>query len=75
MSTLRMKCFWGPYICIFASVCISHFDVWSFIVSKMGGRGNKLLVNFLRHIIIVFALFSLQAAFKPGLIKELENLR
>ncbi len=35
VSTLRMKCFWSPYICIFASLAISQPDIWTFLTSKV----------------------------------------
>ena len=34
-STLRMKCFWSPYICILASAAISDPSIWSAIVAKV----------------------------------------
>ena len=34
-STLRMKCFWSPYICVLASAALSDPSVWSAIVAKV----------------------------------------
>ena len=78
MSTLRMKCFWGPYICVFAGAGLAHFDLWNFLVTKLGGRGSSsknLLVNFIRHIVLIFVIGSLYTTHKPRIDKELENLR
>ena len=35
VSTLRMKCFWSPYICIFASLAVSYSDFWTFLIYKV----------------------------------------
>ena len=34
-STLRMKCFWSPYICLLASAALSDPSIWSAIVAKV----------------------------------------
>ena len=34
-STLRMKCFWSPYICVLASAALADPSVWSAIVAKV----------------------------------------
>ena len=78
MSTLRMKCFWGPYICVVAGAGLAHSDLWHLLVTKLGGRGSSsknLLVNFVRHIVLIFAIASLYSTQKPKIDKELENLR
>ena len=41
MTTLRMKCFWGPYICIFAAVMVAHKDIWTAIAKKLGSSNNE----------------------------------
>jgi hypothetical protein len=53
VSTLRMKCFWSPYICIFASLAISHPDIWTFLTSKV--NSSKMKVHNIR-----LRLFHLQ---------------
>ncbi|XP_059083191.1 probable C-mannosyltransferase DPY19L3 [Tigriopus californicus] len=76
MTTLRMKCFWGPYICIFASVMVCHPGLWSFVVSKLGGgRGNWKLTNLLRHIILASCIFALYSSYKGRIHEELEDLK
>lgn len=74
MSTMRMICFWGPYLCILAATGICHFGFWNAIVSKLGGKDNTLLVNFIRHIILIFAIAILFISFKQNIYDELEEL-
>ena len=72
-STLRMKCFWSPYICIMAAVAVGHFDFWNKLSiafptgeenPKKYKNGDRLLVNFLRHVVIVSVIVSLFLANK-----------
>ncbi len=80
VSTLRMKCFWGPYICVFAGAALAHYDLWNLVVSKLGGAGaatsdRRLLVNFVRHLVLFAALGTMYAASSAEVYSELENLR
>lgn len=86
MTTLRMKCFWGPYICIFAAVMVADKDIWTLVANTLSSSGNNKqgnrdkqenwkLVLFMRHIMIVLVMTVLYNSFKDGMVKELENLR
>ena len=78
MTTLRMKCFWGPYICMFAGVIVANKDIWNLVAAKLngsdGGNNNKF-VNFMRHASMVFVMVVVYSLYKDGIYKELENLR
>ena len=76
-STLRMKCLWAPYVCVFAGAALAHFDLWHLAVLKLGGRSSspadrRLLVNFVRHLLLLAALGWLYAANNEG-IREVSN--
>lgn len=75
LTTRRMKCFWSPYICIFASVFVAHSDIWNFVTSKLGGKGNRLMVNFIRHIVLFFIILILYTSYKEQISHELSILR
>ena len=77
MTTLRMKCFWGPYICVFASYLVLHKNFWEGIAAKLTANGEKSvgLANFLRHLVVIFAILSLFNANKGAVHEELEDLR
>ena len=77
MTTLRMKCFWGPYICVFASVLILHREFWQFVAAKLTANRERSngLANFLRHLIVAFAILSLFNANKSKVYEELDDLR
>jgi len=74
-STLRMKCFWSPYICILASAAISDPSIWSAIVAKVSGAPNRRVMNFTRHLILLFVILLLASHQKPIIDKEMEDLR
>ena len=76
-TTLRMKCFWGPYICVFASYLVLHKNFWEGIAAKMTTNGVKSvgLANFLRHLVVIFAILTLFNANKSAVYEELEDLR
>ena len=87
-STLRMKCFWSPYICLLASAALSDPSIWSAIVAKVsvffpsGGRAsehlqvsgspNRRVMNFTRHLILLFVILLLASHQKPIIDKEME---
>ena len=88
-STLRMKCFWSPYICILASAAISDPSIWSAIVAKVNsffsgvgkintffvqvsGAPNRRVMNFTRHLILLFVILLLASHQKPIIDKEME---
>ncbi len=50
VSTLRMKCFWSPYICIFASLAVSHPDIWTFLTSKVNSCKMMFLFKKVHNI-------------------------
>ena len=85
LATLRMKCFWGPYICIFAAVTAADKNIWLAIANKLnsnqgksavgGEKDNWKMVLFMRHIMMIFIMIILYNSFKDGIYKELENLR
>eukprot|EP00095_Tigriopus_kingsejongensis_P006794 maker-scaffold608_size125128-snap-gene-0.17 protein:Tk06794 transcript:maker-scaffold608_size125128-snap-gene-0.17-mRNA-1 annotation:"hypothetical protein LOTGIDRAFT_107140" len=76
MTTLRMKCFWGPYICVFGAIMVGHPDIWNFVVSKLGGgRGNWKLTNLLRHVVLLSCIFALYSSYKKPVYEELGYLK
>jgi len=74
-STLRMKCFWSPYICVLASAALADPSVWSAIVAKVSGGPNRRVMNFTRHLILLFVILLLASHQKPIIDKEMEDLR
>jgi hypothetical protein len=75
MTTLRMKCFWGPYICILASVAVAHKSMWEGIAAKLTNQKSVGLANFLRHLVIGFVILTLFNSCKKTVYEELEDLR
>jgi len=78
MSTLRMKCFWSPYVCVLASVCISDHHFWSLLLSKVpAGTGSKkrLIQSIIRHLVLILVILYLGNAQKPKIDAELGDLR
>ena len=87
-STLRMKCFWSPYICLLASAALSDPSIWSAIVAKVNffphlvafqpmllqvsGGPNRRVMNFTRHLILLFVILLLASHQKPIIDKEME---
>jgi len=74
ISTLRMKCFWGPYICAFAGAAPAHRDLWKSLLSKFG-RPTRALVEFVRHLVLLGAIAALYASNKRAINEELDDLR
>lgn len=75
MSTLRMKCFWSPYICVLASVGISDPVIWTAIIAKISGSSNHSVMNLLRHLLLIFLIVVLANSHKPKIDQEIEDLR
>ena len=64
-STLRMKCFWCPYICVLSSVALADTTLWSSLVSRVSGGHNKATVNLVRHIALACLIIVLFSKQKP----------
>jgi len=75
VSTLRMKCFWSPYICLLASVGVADTTIWSLIVSKGSGGCSRATVNLVRHIALVCFIIVLISKQKPVYEQEMSDLR
>jgi len=75
MSTLRMKCFWSPYICVLASVGISDPILWSAILARITGSSSRPLMNVVRHTLLIGLIILLASQHKPIIDQEMEDLR
>ena len=64
-STLRMKCFWTPYICVLASAGLADKTLWSALVKKLTGGHSQGTVNLVRHIAIACLIIVLSTKHKP----------
>ena len=65
ISTLRMKCFWSPYICVLSSVALADKTLWSSLLSKVFKSSNDGTVNFVRHLVLVCVISFLLTKHKP----------
>jgi len=75
VSTLRMKCFWSPYICLLASAGVADPTLWSMIISKGSGGCSRATVNLVRHIALVCFIIVLVSKHKPVYEQEMSDLR
>ena len=64
-STLRMKCFWTPYICVLASAGLADKTLWSVLVKRVTGGLSQGTVNLVRHIAIACLIIVLFTKHKP----------
>ena len=44
-STLRMKCFWAPYICVLGATALADTTLWAALLSKVGTPLSSLSVT------------------------------
>ena len=65
ISTLRMKCFWSPYICLLSSVAVADKTLWSAVLSKVSRSSRDSTVNIARHIALVCLICVLYSRHKP----------
>lgn len=74
---LRMKYFWTPYMCVFASVCVFKWDVWMWLVGRLL-KDCKEMDRKMKHVtsaigIIIIAYYG-NIAYSSN-SKEINNLR
>jgi len=74
-STLRMKCFWTPYICVLASSALADPLLWMLVITKLSGSSSKRMMNFTRHLVLTFLIVFLASQQKPIIDKEMSDLR
>ena len=65
ISTLRMKCFWSPYICVLSSVALADKTLWSSFLSRVFKSSNDGTVNFVRHLVLFCVISLLLTKYKP----------
>ena len=70
-STLRMKCFWTPYICVLASAGLADKTLWSVLVKKVSGSISHGTVNLVRHIAIACLIVVLFTKHKPVYVQNI----
>ncbi|XP_023340285.1 probable C-mannosyltransferase DPY19L3 [Eurytemora carolleeae] len=75
VSTLRMKCFWSPYLCILTSAGISDPTLWTFFLNKVSGGQRGYLMNPVRHLVLITLILYLGNQQTTRMNDELENLR
>merc|ERR1711874_336530 len=75
MSTLRMKCFWSPYICVLASAGVSDPQLWGAIITKLSGSPNKSVMNVSRHLVLLTLIAALANSHRHRISQEMEDLR
>ena len=64
-TTLRMKCFWTPYVCILSSVSVADETLWNLLLSKTIGSKNIGVMNILRNISVAILIFVLYHNQRP----------
>jgi len=75
MSTLRMKCFWSPYICVLATTAVCDTSLWTAVTSKVPGYHTHTTRNVLRNILLILLIVFLVNNHKQKITEEMEDLR
>jgi len=75
MSTLRMKCFWTPYLCILSAVSLSDPDLYNLLLNKVCNVKKPHVMNILRHLLLFSLIFYLGYKQKHVIDEEMEQLR
>ena len=65
ISTLRMKCFWSPYICALSSVAVADTTLWTVFLSKVSRYSSQRTVNIARHAALLCLICVLLSKHKP----------
>ena len=77
MLMSRMIVFWSPYVMIMTSVLLCNKDLWSYLIKKLGSPEESYynLSFFLRHLVLLFALFAIYLSHKESITAQLNELR
>ena len=80
MLMSRMIVFWSPYVMIMTSVLLCDKNLWSYLIKKLcssfqSEESYYRLNFFLRHLVLLFALFALYLSHKESISSQLEELR
>ena len=73
----RMIVFWSPYIMIVSSVAVCDYNFWKVLINKLNQSTNnsRILVSFLRHLMLIFAIVMLYISQKENILTQLDDLR
>ena len=75
MSTLRMKCFWTPYLCVIASVAVADPQLWSILANKVFSDGFSKFTSLFKYIIVGSLILFLGRKQLAVMNEELSELR
>jgi len=75
ISTLRMKCFWSPYICVLASTAVADTSLWSTIARKISANHSHSVMSVVRNLFLLIVIFFLANNHKAKITEETEDLR
>merc|ERR1712212_1377119 len=75
MSTLRMKCFWSPYLCILSAVAVSDPDLWNAFINKICIVRSGHVVSGLKHVVVLILVIYLAIKQQAVMKAQLEELR
>jgi len=76
ISTLRMKCFWTPYLCTLAGAGVADPDLWNAFLNKvLSSAGMEKVGRWLRPVLLLALIFYLANKQKHVIDSSLEDLR
>jgi len=75
ISTLRMKCFWTPYMSILSGVAVSDPDLWTILVNKIFTVKSAQLMNVMRNVVLFILVIYLGLKQQAQMKEQLEVLR
>ncbi|CAH1800272.1 unnamed protein product [Owenia fusiformis] len=73
ITTQRMKYLWTPYMCIFASIGITDYHIWSCLIKKL--NKSEIAIQLLRHLTAILVISAVLYKCLPPVLKDLEELR
>merc|ERR1719376_728894 len=74
ISTLRMKCFWSPYICVLASTAVADTSLRTNIARKISSNQNHSVMSVMRNLVLLIVIAILSNNHKTRIIEEMEDL-
>ena len=75
-STLRMKCFWAPYICLLGAAGLGDPRLWHGLVARLTGRQcGPLLAGTLRRTAVLCFVLLLASRHRATYQVSFDNIR
>ncbi|KAG1658371.1 putative C-mannosyltransferase DPY19L3 [Nymphon striatum] len=75
LSTLRMKMFWTPQMCVIASIGVTDHNLWFSLISKLSSKARPWLIRVICVIGCIALITTIIVRMMPVIAAQMDDLK